>query len=192
MSIEKQKTIGKIGKTMRRRKAKNENAAVFAVMYRLLVAGKVPRDVTENIISMVIPRDKLRPILDTAIHMFEVGMSRRSEYNQSHHQSLLTWSTHVFMLNQSKDCILKIAKIAKHLVSAKDGVSRRSRYTQKEANKHPFVCDEWYTRRSPYLKYLTPLEQEIKIENSIKNDRLRTDGIDSWIQEGIVEFGSWL
>ena len=160
-------------------------------MYRLLVAGKVPREFTENIIDMVIPRDKLRPILDLAISMFEGGMSRRSEYNQSQH-SLLTWSRHVFMLDQSKDCILKIAKIAKHLVSAKDGVSRRSRYSKKEANKRPFVCDEWYTRNSPYLKYLTPLEQEIKIENSIKNDRLRTDGIDSWIQEGITEFGSWL
>ena len=190
MSIENQKTRGKT-KTRRRRKAKNENAVVFALLYRLFVAGKVPQEITENIINMVIPRDKMRSILDTAILMFKDGMSIRSEYNQSQ-QSLLTWSRHVFMLDRSRDCILEIAKIAKHLVSAKDGVSRRSRYTKKEANKHPFVCDEWYTRSSPYLQYLTPLEQELKIENSIKNDRLRTDGFDSWIKEGITEFGSWL
>ena len=172
-------------------KAKKISVTLFFMM-KLMMVGKVPVEVVNTIINMVVPKDELRKAVAMASGFLQDGLAKRGIYNirlpgwdpnwgNGGHRSFkaILWNEHVTCLNIARDTILEVTKKYKHLISDK------RRYTKTCFNKLRFSGDEWTAAMHGGFD---PIQRQLMITN----ERNTVDGVDTLIDDALRELRTWI
>jgi hypothetical protein len=190
------KTLAMTKATTKMRKPRMGKAKKISVtlslMMKLMMAGKVPVEVVNTIINMVVPKDELRKAVAMADGFFQDGMAKRGMYNlrlpgwdpnwgnggRREFKAIL-WNEHVMCFNLARDTILEVTKKYKHLILDK------RRYTKASFNHRRYSGDEWTAAMHGGFN---PVKRQLMIEN----ERNAVDGVDRLIDDALRELSAWL
>ena len=180
--------------TTKTRKAKMRKAkkisVMLSLMMKLMMAGKVPVEVVNTIINMVVPKDELRKAVAMASGFLKDGLAKREIYNLrmvrgSRHCRVRPswsgdlWNDHIRCLNIARDTILEVTKKHKHLILDK------RRYTKASFNLRRYSGDEWAA--AMYGGFDTVQRQIM-----IMTERTSVDGVDTLIGVALRELSAWI
>ena len=172
----------------RMRKAK-KISVTLSLMMKLMMAGKVPVEVVNTIINMVVPKDELRKAVAMASGFLKDGLAKREIYNLRMVRAPLgvggprwsgdLWNDHIRCLNIARDTILEVTKKHKHLILDK------RRYTKASFNLRRYSGDEWAA--AMYGGFDTVQRQIM-----IMAERTSVDGVDTLIGVALRELSAWI
>lgn len=181
--------------TTKTRKAKMRKAkkisVMLSLMMKLMMAGKVPVEVVNTIINMVVPKDELRKAVAMASGFLKDGLAKREIYNLRMVRAVRVrgegwtvwnkdlWNDHIRCLNIARDTILEVTKKHKHLILDK------RRYTKASFNLRRYSGDEWAA--AMYGGFDTVQRQIM-----IMTERTSVDGVDTLIGVALRELSAWI
>jgi hypothetical protein len=187
------KTLAMTKATTKMRKPRMGKAKKISVtlslMMKLMMAGKVPVEVVNTIINMVVPKDELRKAVAMASGFLKDGLAKREIYNLRMVRAPLgvggprwsgdLWNDHIRCLNIARDTILEVTKKHKHLILDK------RRYTKASFNLRRYSGDEWAA--AMYGGFDTVQRQIM-----IMAERTSVDGVDTLIGVALRELSAWI
>lgn len=179
--------------TTKTRKAKMRKAkkisVMLSLMMKLMMAGKVPVEVVNTIINMVVPKDELRKAVAMASGFLKDGLAKREIYNLRMVRAPLgvggprwsgdLWNDHIRCLNIARDTILEVTKKHKHLILDK------RRYTKASFNQRRYSGDEWAAAMHGGF-------DTVQRQIMIMAERTSVDGVDTLIGVALRELSAWI
>ena len=179
--------------TTKTRKAKMRKAkkisVMLSLMMKLMMAGKVPVEVVNTIINMVVPKDELRKAVAMASGFLKDGLAKREIYNLRMVRAPLgvggprwsgdLWNEHVTCFNIARDTILEVTKKHKHLILDK------RRYTKASFNQRRYSGDEWAAAMHGGF-------DTVQRQIMIMTERTSVDGVDTLIGVALRELSAWI
>ena len=167
-------------------------SVALSLMMKLMMAGKVPLEVVNTIVNMVVPKNELRKAVAMASGFLQDGLWKRGIYNirlpgwdpnwgnggRREFKAIL-WNEHVTCLNNARDTILEVTKKHKHLILDK------RRYTKTSFNHRRYSGDEWTAAMYGGFDL-------VQRQLMIKNEQNAVDGVDTLIDDALKELSAWL